>query len=227
MRRAWFDASFGLCYCCSPHLLELHKPMIKTVLFDLGNVILPFDVSRLAAKLTVYCRLSTEEIVERLWSDRIANEFETGIMGPEAYFQHVSELCGFVGLSFEKFVPIFNDIFVEDVAVGDLIRGLKKNHRLGLISNTNPIHVPHVMKHYPTLHEFEKHWWSNEEGLRKPDPKLYHRALDHFDVEPGEAVFIDDLPTNIESAKNIGIKALLYQGVEPLKMELSKLGVNY
>jgi glucose-1-phosphatase len=201
--------------------------MIKTVLFDLGNVILPFDVTRLAARLTAYCRLSAEEIVDRLWSDRIANEFETGIMGAEAYFHHVSEICGFVGLTYEKFVPIFNDIFVEDGEVADLIRKLKKSHRLGLISNTNPIHVPHVLKHYPTLHEFDRHWWSNEEGLRKPDPKLYHRALDHFAVEPEEAVFIDDLPTNVESAKNIGIHSLLFQGAGPLKQELSKLGVTY
>lgn len=201
--------------------------MIKTVLFDLGNVILPFDVTRLATRLKAFCRLSTEEIVERLWSDKVANEFETGIMGAEAYFHHVSELCGFVGLSYDKFVPIFNDIFVEDQEIASLIRSLKKSHRLGLISNTNPIHVPHVLKEYPTLREFEKHWWSNEVGMRKPDPKIYHSALDHFDVEPNEAVFIDDLPTNIESAKNIGINALLYQGAGPLKAELSKLGVRY
>lgn len=201
--------------------------MIKTVLFDLGNVILPFDVTRLAASLTAYCRLSTEEIVEKLWSDKIANEFETGLMGAEAYFAHVSEMCGFVGLSYEKFVPIFNEIFIEDEGVNTLIRGLKKSYRLGLISNTNPIHVPYVMKKYKTLSEFERHWWSNEEGVRKPDPKIYHRALDHFEVEPREAVFIDDLPTNIQSACNIGINGLLYQGVEPLKKELSKLGVTY
>jgi FMN phosphatase YigB (HAD superfamily) len=135
--------------------------MIKTVLFDLGNVILPFDVTRLAARLTAYCRLSTDEIVERLWSDRIANEFETGVMDADEYFAHISEVCAFTGLTFEEFVPIFNDIFVEDEAMNALIRGIKKSHRLGLISNTNPIHVPHVLKNYPTLQHFDRHWWSN------------------------------------------------------------------
>ena len=201
--------------------------MIKTVLFDLGNVILPFDVSRLAARLSAYCRLSTDEIVDRLWSDRIANEFETGLMTPEGYFLHVSELCGFVGLSFDKFVPIFNEIFIEDEGVSTLIRSLKRSYRLGLISNTNPIHVPYVLENYPTLHEFERHWWSNEEGVRKPNPEIYQRALNHFDVAPAEAVFIDDLPGNIQSANNIGINGVLFQGVEPLKQELSKLGVLY
>jgi glucose-1-phosphatase len=201
--------------------------MIKTVLFDLGNVILPFDVTRLASRLKAYCRLSTEEIVDLLWSDKIAHDFETGVMGAEAYFHHVSGECGFIGLSYEKFVPIFNDIFIEDQEIAALIRALKKSHRLGLISNTNPIHVPHVMKSYPTLHQFDKHWWSNEVGLRKPDPKIYQQALDHFDVEPAETVFIDDLPTNIESAKKMGINALLYQGAAALKSELTKLGVAY
>jgi epoxide hydrolase-like predicted phosphatase len=201
--------------------------MIKTVLFDLGNVILPFDVTRLATRLKAYCRLSTEEIVDLLWSDEIAHDFETGVMSAEAYFHHVAAACGFVGLSYEKFVPIFNDIFIEDEEIASLIRSLKKSHRLGLISNTNPIHVPHVLKEYPTLQQFDKHWWSNEVGLRKPDPKIYQQALDHFDVEPNEAVFIDDLPTNIESAKKLGINALLYQGAPALKKELSRLGVAY
>jgi putative hydrolase of the HAD superfamily len=201
--------------------------MIKTVLFDLGNVILPFDVTRLARRLTSYSPLSAEQIVEKLWNLEIAMDFETGRMSPHEYFDLISKLCGFKNLTFSEFVPIFNEIFDQDHHVVDLIKKLKPNYRLGLISNTNAIHVAHILENYPELHHFEKHWWSNEAGIRKPDPKIYFMALDHFSIEPSEAVFIDDMPENVGSAKNIGIQAILYQGVNLLKNELSKLGVQY
>jgi glucose-1-phosphatase len=201
--------------------------MIKTVLFDLGNVILPFDVTRLATRLTEFCHLPALEIVEKLWNDDIANEFETGRMSPRDYFSKVSADCGFKGLTYDAFVPLFNEIFQEDTGVTDLIGRLKSNYRLGLISNTNEIHVSYITENFPNLSHFERFWWSNEAGVRKPDPSIFHMALEHFDTEPHETVFIDDLPTNIGSAKNLGINAILYQGLEPLKQELSKLGVRY
>src|SRR5688572_15174404 len=111
--------------------------MIKAVLFDLGNVILPFDVSRLAAKLSRHCPLSPKEIIQNLWNDHIADYFETGRMSPEEYFQKISDACRFNGLTFEEFIPLFNEIFDENPGVVELIAKLKKKYRLGLISNTN------------------------------------------------------------------------------------------
>src|SRR5689334_5509861 len=99
--------------------------MITTVLFDLGNVILPFDVMRLANRLMAYCPFNALEIVERLWNDRIADEFETGRMSPQSYFEHVTGACSFQNLTFEEFVPIFNEIFDEDLKIADLISRLK------------------------------------------------------------------------------------------------------
>ncbi len=201
--------------------------MIKTVLFDLGNVILPFDVMRLANRLTRYTHLSAQEIVDRLWNDYIADNFETGKMSPTQYFTHISEICNFKGLTYEAFVPIFNEIFEEDAEVIGLIQRLKGKYKLGLISNTNAIHVEHILKRYSHLSHFDRHWWSNEAGVRKPDPAIYKLALDHFGISPAEAVFIDDLHTNIESARKLGINGIHFTGSANLKQELTKLGVQH
>lgn len=201
--------------------------MIKTVLFDLGNVILPFDVMRLAKRLTRFSQLSAQEIVDRLWNDFIADNFETGKMLPTEYFVHISELCQFKGLTFDEFVPLFNEIFDEDVEIVALISRLKGRYKLGIISNTNAIHVEHLKQTYGYLSHFDRQWWSNEAGVRKPDPAIYEMALKHFSVNPAEAIFIDDLHTNIASAKLLGINAIHYKGVESLKTELAKLGVHH
>lgn len=200
--------------------------MIKTVLFDLGNVILPFDVSRLARRLTNHSRFTAEEIINRLWNEELADIFETGKMSPEQYFQHVSDLCEFTGLSFETFVPIFNEIFDENHDVIAMIQKLKNNYRLGLISNANPIHVPHIKEKFSHLSHFDRQWWSHEAGVRKPHSSIYNMALSHFEITPSEAVFIDDLPQNVGGAQQLGINAILFEGAESLKKELTKLGVR-
>ncbi|MCG3206056.1 MAG: Alpha-D-glucose 1-phosphate phosphatase YihX [Elusimicrobia bacterium] len=201
--------------------------MIKTVLFDLGNVILPFDVMRLAKRLTKHSHLSAPEIVERLWNDYIADHFETGKMSPQEYFVHITELCQFKDLTYEEFEPIFNEIFDEDAEIVALISRLKGRYKLGIISNTNEIHVRHIKKTYSYLSHFDFHWWSNEAGVRKPNPAIYQMALTHFSVNPSEAVFIDDLHTNIATAKQLGINAIHYKGARALKAELAKLGVEH
>ncbi len=200
--------------------------MIKTVLFDLGNVILPFDVSRLATRLGEHSSLSPRQIVENLWNDHIAEHFETGRMSPEEYFDHVSSSCGFKELSFAEFVPLFNEIFDEDAGVIDLIATLKRNYSLGLISNTNPIHAAHLVSNFPSLSHFDRKWFSNEAGVRKPHRALFEMALEHFSSEPDEAVFIDDLAINVASAKEVGINAIQFHGIEPLKRDLRDLGVR-
>src|SRR4051794_13283913 len=123
--------------------------MITTVLFDLGNVVLPFDVTRLANRLTAYSHLSALEIVSLLWNDHIADTFETGRMSPNQYFEHVSAMCQFKGLTFDEFVPLFNEIFDEDLEMAALVSRLKAGYKLGLISNTNAIHVAHIRDRYP------------------------------------------------------------------------------
>lgn len=201
--------------------------MINTVLFDLGNVILPFDVMRLAKRLTAFTYLSDNEIVDRLWNDHIADHFETGKMSPDEYFSHISEVCRFKNLSFDEFIPIFNAIFDEDLEIIALVERLKGRYKLGIISNTNAIHVAHITKRYSYLGHFDRHWWSNETGVRKPDPAIYKMALSHFSIQPAEAVFIDDLHTNIASARKLGINAIHYRGLKTLEIELSKLGVHH
>ena len=62
-------------------------------------------------------------------------------------------------------------------------------------------------------------------GLRKPDPAIYRRALDILGRPPERVLFIDDRQQNVDGAAAAGMKAIRFQGQEPLKNELSELGV--
>lgn len=49
---------------------------------------------------------------------------------------------------------------------------------------------------------------SSKVGVRKPDPKFYELACDALGIQPGEAVFLDDLGINLKPAKLMGMKTI-------------------
>lgn len=201
--------------------------MIHVILFDLGNVLLPVDGHRMARSLSKHTALSPDDILKHFGKHEIINEFESGRMKPEMFYNHISEACQLDGLEFEDFLIHFNDIFEEDASMISLLAKLKRNHKLGMISNTNEIHTEHMLKTYDLFKQFDYLWFSHEAGLRKPDAAIYKLALDHFNVPAENTVFIDDLPMNVEGAKKIGIQALLFQGYDKLVADLQALGVGF
>jgi len=52
---------------------------------------------------------------------------------------------------------------------------------------------------------------SSEVGMRKPDPAIYHLALERVDVRAERAVFVDDYPGNIHAAERLGMLGILVE----------------
>ena len=67
---------------------------------------------------------------------------------------------------------------------------------------------------------------SEEAGVAKPDPKMYHLALKRLNVSPDEALFVDDRQYNVNGAEAVGIDAVIYTGLTGLKSELKRRGIH-
>ena len=78
---------------------------------------------------------------------------------------------------------------------------------------------------YAFLDLFEDIWISGEHKLRKPDPASYRSALKRFGLEAREAVFVDDLPHNVEAARELGIHAIHFTDAPTLRIELESLAL--
>ena len=52
---------------------------------------------------------------------------------------------------------------------------------------------------------------SSEEGVRKPDPTIYERALERVGASPARAVFVDDFPGNVHAAEQLGMLGILVE----------------
>nr|WP_276593045.1 HAD-IA family hydrolase [Sphingomonas sp. GC_Shp_3] len=64
---------------------------------------------------------------------------------------------------------------------------------------------------------------SGDEDLTKPDPAIYHLALDRFGIAADDAVFVDDRADNVAAADALGIHGVLFTDADVLRADLSRL----
>lgn len=106
----------------------------------------------------------------------------------------------------------------ERAAVGegaaDVLAWLRsRGVRLGLISNTVwPADAHRLdLERYGLLPYFHVTLFSSETGLWKPDPRVFHRAIEELGARPDEAVYIgDQLAEDIGGARRAGLRAILF-----------------
>ena len=201
--------------------------MIEVILFDLGNVILPFNHFQIAEKLSRFSREKAFQDPQRIFFDLfdlqegMVNRFDEGKVSPVEFFLSLKESFR-LSLSFEEFVPIWNDIFTEDREVSDIILSMKGEWKLGLLSNTDPLHFNYILSRFPILWAFEKWILSYEVGFKKPALEIFRKAINWASVEPEKILFIDDSRTYVEAAASLGIQGIHFVSARALKEELKK-----
>ena len=137
------------------------RPSIDVVFFDLGNVILPFNHYQIADKLARFSQGKDGPDPASIFSfifdlpQGAINPYETGRISSVQFFQSVKDSFH-LRISFDEFSIIWNDIFEENHEVSEIIRSLKGEKRLGLLSNTNPLHFDYCLSRFPILHAFER-----------------------------------------------------------------------
>ena len=76
-------------------------------------------------------------------------------------------------------------------------------------------------------HLFDDIVCSAEVGMAKPEPAIYELAAERLGLEPRECVFVDDLDTNVDAARQVGMQAVLFRKDkgDDLRAQLATLGV--
>jgi putative hydrolase of the HAD superfamily len=206
--------------------MRSEKNLIEVIFFDLGNVILPFNHYQIAEKLFPFVQekefKDPREVFSHIFDlmNGAINAFDAGKLSPEEFFQSLKESLQ-LSLSFEAFVPIWNEIFVEDREVSEIIRSLKGRWRLGLLSNTDPLHFNYILSTFPIVSVLEKWILSYEVGFKKPDIHIFQKAIEWASVKPEKILFIDDTKGHVEVAVSLGMQGIHFVSADQLKKELS------
>ena len=198
--------------------------MIKTIIFDLGGVILKNAMRKINTLIAQELGLDRDYVISEV--RKINPPLHKGKMSEEEFYKKFAEVLktspefikNYYTKEFEKYTG-FNDDVVE------IVKELKKKFILAVLSNTYEYHAK-LNEKDPRFRLFDLIIFSHRVGMRKPDREIYKHILKRLNIKPDECIFIDDLPKNVEAAKNMGIKGILFQNAEQLKEDLKKLGVD-
>lgn len=200
---------------------------IDVILYDLGNVILPFSHYQIAEKLSRFSTIKEYQDPQRIFSylfdfeKGAINGYEMGKVSSLQFFHSLKESLH-LSLSFEAFVPIWNDIFAENHEVSEIILSQRGKWRLGLLSNTNPLHFEYVLTEFPIVQVFDRWILSHEVGFKKPAVEIFQKAIEWAGVEPGKILFVDDMKKHVEVGISLGMQGIHFISAQQMREELTK-----
>ncbi|MBE3124644.1 MAG: HAD family phosphatase [Acidobacteria bacterium] len=202
--------------------------MIRTVISDLGRVVLWFDNAIFLRKLADGAGKPFEDVKAAVHGDlELLRRFDAGAVTPCAFFERVTGLVG-ADISYEAFFEMYNDIFSLNAPAVDLLASVKAaGCKTLLLSNTDPERFAFVRRRFPEVLFFDHYVLSYELKLLKPDPAIYLAAARLADTSPRECVFIDDMEENVKGAVDAGLVGIHYMPTTDLAAELKKLGLRF
>lgn len=191
------------------------------VLFDFGEVLgLPQSAADRSA-LATGAGLDPETFRERYWSARHAYDsgelsdadYWSGIAGRDLPPARVEHLVRLDTRSWLHLAPEVVALHAELVRAGV---------PTALFSNA-PAAIADAIDALPELAPMRGRYFSARLRLAKPDPAAFATVLAALDHEPGEVLFVDDRPGNVDGARAVGLRALLYVGSRQLREDLAPL----
>jgi putative hydrolase of the HAD superfamily len=199
--------------------------VIKTILFDLGNVIIPFDFRLAYAKLQPLCNYPVTELPDRMRGGGLVRRFESGQIGAEQFVREFSAVLE-LNISYDEFCDLWTSVFLPEPLIQEsLLVSLGSRHRLLILSNTNPIHFHMIQANYRLLKHFDHYVLSYEVGALKPAREIFEHAIAQAGCDAGECFFTDDLAVNVEAARKHGMDAVQFQSSAQLENELKVRGL--
>ncbi len=205
----------------------MNGKIIKAIVFDLGNVLIPFDYSIAVKRLN----LIEENLGEMFLTFYKTNyelhrSFERGDLLKEEFTRiMLNSLQN--KIDEETFCRIYSEIFMVNENVSSLLPKLKQHYNLVLLSNTNAIHKKYGWEQYELIKNFEKLILSHEVNAVKPEEKIYKAVESFTGFQPEEHIFIDDILEYVNGAKKLGWDGIQFSGYDNLVMEFKKRKIKF
>ena len=195
---------------------------IQVVFFDFGGVIQRTEFQAPRQQLAQRFGMEYEDIDNIVFNSPTAKQATVGQVSAEKHWEAVAKR---LKVSKNEIAAVESEFFAGDVIDHDIVeylRSLRPRYKTGLISNAWSDMREYLVRQ-KLIEVFDTLTISAEVGVAKPDAKIYLLALEQAQVEPEAAVFVDDVPANIEACEVLGMKGILFR--DPLKAmnELNKL----
>lgn len=191
--------------------------MFMLFIFDMGGVVTTtFPLSVLTSRLG----LSVEQF-HKICSEKgdIWTKLEKGFIDTKDFWQSFNNCSKLPAVKNDLFRLYFHPQLQEKTA--ELIKALKKNHRVVCGTNTIQSHWENHMER-GDYSFFDQTYASNKIGEAKPDPHFFEVIMEAEGYKAEETFFVDDKIENCNAAKGLGISAVQFESSEQLWNEWKK-----
>jgi len=165
-------------------------------------------------------------VVDVIFGQGLHDKLETGEISDVIFFKTIKDKLN-LKISQDEFFKLFSSkLFKKIETTISLIKKLKKDYKVALLSNTNKIDFEYTLKNSEGFPLFDAITLSFEVGHKKPDKEIFLDALNKLNLKPNECVFIDDIKEYSDAASKLGIHGIHYTSYEKLIKELKKLNIR-
>jgi glucose-1-phosphatase len=198
------------------------NPSIKTIVFDLGNVIIDLDIERTWSSLKHHLGDNFFEKMSKIYPNRdIFIDFEIGIISEKTFFDTLQSAAE-GPLSIRALMEAWNAMLLTiNPKRFKMLAQLKTKYNVFLLSNTNETHVNFVDGYLQTVYGFSikefdaryfhRVYYSHLIHLRKPNVNIYDFVINDAQIEPAETLFVDDNADNIKGVLAAGWHGYLHR----------------
>ena len=194
-------------------------PNVDFVIFDLGNVLIDIDYQRSLSLIKAELPSTFHERVDGCYAAEFHKAYERGELDSfsfrNAFRDYFEQSWTDAEVDF-----LWNSLLGELPAHRlELVRRLKARYQVGILSNTNEIHIEAVYAQLQAEHNlanfdplFDWVFYSHEMGLAKPNQDIYQQLLLELGTTANRVLFFDDLKANVDGAASLGIQAVQVTG---------------
>lgn len=184
----------------------------RAVILDIGGVLEITPTTGWQARWERRLALAPGAIDERL-----RDVYRAGTIGAVTLAEAHQRIATLLRLEPPELEELMGELWAEylgtlNVPLCRWFRQLRPRYKTGIISNS----WVGAREQEDTHHGFgtlcDTIVYSHEEGIEKPAPRIYEIACERLGVTPDEVVFLDDVRVNVDAAKALGMRALLFTG---------------
>ena len=201
---------------------------IKTIIFDLGGVLIDWNPEYLYLDIFGGDRVKMNAFFELVCTMDWNENQDAGYPLAQATEDRIA-LFPEYEILIKKYYGQWEEMLGE--AISGSVQVLKKlidnpKFRVVALTNWSAETFPVALKRFDFLHWFEGIVVSGTEKTRKPYSEIYQITLDRFNIDPSEALFIDDNLRNIKGAKALGINGIHFSTPEELIKDLNNFKIK-
>lgn len=106
----------------------------------------------------------------------------------------------------------------------ELVQRLREKYKVAALTNMGPEMWAMWGGKWKIPQKFDYAYYSGQFRIKKPEAKFYELALKDMGSDPKNTVFLDDLEVNVEAAKKLGMKGIVFKNAKQAEEDLKKIG---